>query len=89
MEKIKELYQIMPHILCIWLILNILGNTIKMTLKIPTKYIIWILLFISITINFVFYGISFGSFFVAIISFSFSVSSYDLVKSSRKLIRKE
>lgn len=79
----------MPHIVCIWLILNILGNTIKMTLKIPTKYIIWILLIVSILINFIFFGINFESLFVAIISFSFSVSSYDLIKSGEKLIRKK
>lgn len=51
-----------------------------MTFNIPGKYIVWILLPVSIIINFVFFGISFESFFIGFITFSFSVSSYDLIK---------
>ena len=80
LQEIKDMYILLPHIVCVWLVLNILGNTIKMTFKINSKYIVWILLFVSIIINFVFFGINFESFFIAFISFSFSVSSYDLVK---------
>lgn len=80
MNQIKNLYDIMPHIICVWIILNILGNTIKITFKVPSKYIVWILLIFSILINFIFFNISFESFFIAFISFSFSVSSYDLIK---------
>lgn len=80
MNKIKNLYDLMPHIICLWIVLNILGNTIKITFKVPSKYIVWILLIFSILINFIFFKISFESFFVAFISFSFSVSSYDLIK---------
>ncbi|MEG2621236.1 MAG: phage holin family protein [Bacilli bacterium] len=85
MEKIKVLYNLMPYILPVWLILNIIGNTIKMTSLLDTKYIIWILLVISIIINFCFFGIKFESFFIAFITFSFSVSSYDLVKYFTKI----
>ena len=56
-----------------------------MTLKVDSKYVVWILLPVSIVINFVFFGISFESFFVGFISFSFSVSSYDLIKYSKKI----
>lgn len=51
-----------------------------MTFNIPGKYIVWILLPVSIIINFVFLGISFESFFIGFVTFSFSVSSYDLIK---------
>lgn len=85
MESIKSLYELLPHIISVWIVLNILGNMIKMTFKVPSKYIIWILLPISIIINFVFFGVSFESFFIGFISFSFSVSSYDLIKYSKKI----
>lgn len=83
------LYDLLPHIFCVWIVLNILGNTIKMTFHIPSKYIVWILLIVSIIINFAFFGISFESFFVAFVTFSFSVSSYDLVKYLGKIRKKQ
>lgn len=88
MEAIKNMYNLLPHIISVWIVLNILGNMIKMTFKVPSKYIIWILLPISIIINFVFFGVSFESFFIGFISFSFSVSSYDLIKYSKKIRNK-
>ena len=80
MNEIKHLYNLLPYIVCVWIILNILGNMIKITFKIEGKYIIWILLPTSIIISFIFLNISFESFFIAFITFSFSVSSYDLIK---------
>ena len=88
LNDIKALYDLFPHIISIWIILNILGNMVKITFKVPSKYIIWILLIVSITINFIFFGINFESFFVSFLSFSFSVSSYDLIKYSKKLRQK-
>ena len=85
LNDVKALYDLFPHIISIWIILNILGNTIKITFRVPSKYIIWILLIVSIIINFIFFGISFESFFISFISFSFSVSSYDLIKYSKRL----
>ena len=89
LEEIKHIYNLMPHIFSLWIVLNILGNTIKMTFKISSKYIVWILLFVSIIINFVFFGISFESFFIGFITFSFSVSSYDLIKYFGKIKSKQ
>ena len=89
MEEIRDIYVLLPHILCIWIILNILGNTIKMTFKVPSKYIVWILLPISIVINFVFFGVNFESFFIGFITFSFSVSSYDLIKYLNVILRRK
>ena len=89
MEEIRYLYDFFPHILSLWIVLNILGNTIKITFHIPSKYIVWILLIVSIIINFAFFGISFESFFVAFVTFSFSVSSYDLVKYLGKITKKQ
>ena len=57
-----------------------------MTFHIPSKYIVWILLFASIVINFVFFGVDFESFFISFVIFSFSVSSYDLFKSLKKML---
>lgn len=85
MENIKEIYDIMPYIIMIGIILNITGNLVKMTFKVPSKYIVWILLILSLLINFIFFGFSFESFFVGFVSFSFSVSSYDLVKYFTKI----
>ena len=56
-----------------------------MTFNIPGKYIILILLPVSVIINFLFFEISFESFFVGFITFSFSVSSYDLFKYFRRI----
>lgn len=89
MDEIKDIYNLLPHIFCVWIVLNILGNTIKMTFHVSSKYIVWILLFASIIINFVFFGISFESFFISFVTFSFSVSSYDLVKYFGKIRKKE
>lgn len=89
MEKLKVIYNLIPYIIEISIILNILGNTIKMTFKIDSKYIIWILIFVSMIIYFTFFGISFESFLTSIITFSFSVSSYDLLKQTKKIYRKE
>lgn len=89
MEKLKVIYNLIPYIIEISIILNILGNTIKMTFKINSKYIIWILIFVSMIIYFTFFGISFESFLTSIITFSFSVSSYDLFKQTKKIYRKE
>lgn len=89
MEKLKVIYNLIPYIIEISIILNILGNTIKMTFKIDSKYIIWILVFVSMIIYFTFFGISFESFLTSIITFSFSVSSYDLFKQTKRIYRKE
>jgi hypothetical protein len=89
LEEIKDIYNLLPHIVCVWIVLNILGNTIKMTFHIASKYIVWILLLVSLVINFVFFGVSFESFFIAFVTFSFSVSSYDLIKYFGKIRRKE
>lgn len=85
MENIKEIYDIVPYIIMIGIILNITGNLVKMTFKVPSKYIVWILLILSLLINFIFFDFSFESFFVGFVSFSFSVSSYDLVKYFTKI----
>ena len=69
----------------IGVILNITGNLIKMTFKVPSKYIVWILLILSLLINFIFYGFTFESLFVGFVIFSFSVSSYDLAKYFTKI----
>lgn|GEM_PF-6023585 len=89
MDEIKILYSLVPYIFPIWIILNILGNTIKLTFHVKSKYIVWILLVVSVLIYFIFFGVDFESFFAAFITFSFSVSSYDLIKYFGKIRRKE
>ena len=85
MENIKEIYDLIPYIIMIGIILNITGNLIKMTFKVPSKYIVWILLILSLLINFIFYGFTFESLLLCFVSFSFSVSSYDLAKYFTKI----
>ena len=87
LKEVKDIFSLLPYIVGLWIVLNILGNTIKMTLKVDSKYIVWILLIFSIVINFIFQGISFESLFIAFVTFSFSVSSYDLLKYSRKIFK--
>lgn len=85
MEEIKKIYILFPYIIPMSLILNILGNTIKMTFKIDPKHIVWILLLISILVSFIFFNISFESLFLSFITYSFSISSYDLYKNLSKI----
>ena len=89
MIKYDEIFLLMPYIVCVWIILNILGNTIKMTFKINSKYIVWILLIISLIINLVFVGFNFKGFFIGFLTYSFSVSSYDLIKYTGYIINKK
>lgn len=89
LSEVKAFYKLFPQILPVWIILNILGNTIKITFHIDSKYIVWILLFTSIVIFFIFFKVSFESLFVALVTFSFSVSSYDLVKYYGMIRKKE
>ena len=86
--KLKNLYNLLPHIIAISIILNVIGNMLKITFHMKGKYIIWILLPVSIIINFIFFKVSFESFFLSFVSFSFSVSSYDLVKYFNRIIKK-
>lgn len=88
MDEVKGLYKLLPYVIPVWLILNILGNTIKLSFNINSKNIVWILLLISILIFIMFFGLNFESVFVAFVTYSFSVSSYDLVKNL-KMIRKK
>ena len=83
-----DIYNMLPRIIFGSIALNIIGNTIKMTFKIKSKYIIWILMIISILINYLYFGFYFESLFIGLVTYSFSVTSYDLVKYSSKLIRK-
>lgn len=68
------------HILSLSFILNIVGNTIKFSFKLKGRYIIWIVLFISLLINFLIDGINFNSFLISFLSFSISISNYDMLK---------
>ena len=79
---------IISHIICGSVMLNIIGNTIKLTFNIKSKYVIWILLIISISISFLFFGCNYDSLYIGLVTFSFSISSYDLVKCFNKIIRK-
>jgi K+-sensing histidine kinase KdpD len=76
LENIKEIYDLIPYIIMIGIILNITGNLIKMTFKVPSKYIVWILLILSLLINFIFYGFTFESLFVG---FAASFFHHDLL----------
>ena len=89
MINLFDVTELLPNIICGSLVLNIIGNTIKLTFNVRGRYIIWMLFVISIATYFMFCGFNIKSFFIAVITFSFSVSSYDLIKYSSMIIRRK
>lgn len=66
------------------LILIVIGNGLKEIPFIKKWMIIWILMTISILVEFVFFGINFQSLFEAIISTSLSTMTYQAYKQTKK-----
>lgn len=65
-------------------ILLVLGEGLKGLSFVKKQYVIWILLAISIIINFIFHGVTFYTLFESVIATSLSVFAYDLIKESMK-----
>lgn len=87
MEDLLFRIEITPQIIYLTLILVVIGNALKEVPFIQKWMIIWILMTISIIVDFVFMGISFKSLFEAVISASLSTMVYQLYKQTKKGIR--
>lgn len=66
------------------IVLLVIGEGLKGLDFIKKKTIIWLLLLISVIINFIFYGISIYTFIESIIATSLATFIYDLIKVTKK-----
>ena len=69
------------------IVLLIIGEGLKGLEFIKKNMIIWILMIISICINFIFREIGVNALFEAIISVSLSTFLYDIIKNIKKILR--
>ena len=69
------------------IVLLIIGEGLKGLEFIKKNMIIWILMIISICINFIFRGIGVNALFEAIILVSLSTFLYDIIKNIKKILR--
>ncbi|MDD2490113.1 MAG: phage holin family protein [Bacilli bacterium] len=91
MEDLLFNVDVTPHMIYLSLILLVLGRALKELSFIGNWAILWILLVISIVINFVFVDFPFASLFEAIISTSLAVTLHQTYKQTNegvKMIRK-
>jgi hypothetical protein len=84
MEDLLFTIRITPQIIYLSLILLVIGNALKDVPFIRKWMIIWILMAISILVEFVFIGITFQSLFEAIIASSLSTMIYQVYKQTKK-----
>jgi hypothetical protein len=87
MEEIFLNINISPQVIYLSIMLIILGIGLKNLPFIQKWMIQWILLIISILINFIFNGIRFDTLFEAVISTSIAVFGYDAFVQTKKGIR--
>ena len=87
MEDLLFRIEITPQLIYLSLILLVIGNGLKDVPFIPKWAIIWILISISILVQFVFVGINFQSLFEAIMAASLSTMLYQLYKQTKKGVR--
>ena len=66
------------------IILVIMGEGLKNISFIRKWMVLWLLFIVSVLINFLFYGISFSTFFGALIAISFAVFVYDAYMQTKK-----
>lgn len=84
MEDLLFKIEITPQIIYLSLILLVIGNGLKDIPFVPKWIIIWILMAISISVQFVFVGIAFQSLFEAVMASSLSTMIYQLYKQSKR-----
>jgi hypothetical protein len=87
MEDLLFSIDITQHILYLSLILLIIGNALKELPFVRKWMIIWILIFISLCVEFTFVKFSFKSLCEALISVSLSNMIYQVYKQTRKGLR--
>lgn len=84
MEDLLFKVDITSQIIYLSLILLVIGNGLKDIPFIKKWMIIWILLIISITVQFVFVDISFHSLFEAVVAAALSTTFYQLYKQGKR-----
>jgi hypothetical protein len=87
MEDLLFTVEITPQIIYLSLILLVIGNGLKDIPFIKKWMIIWVLITISILVEFTFIGISFKSLFEAVMSASLSTMIYQVYKQTKRGIR--
>lgn len=87
MEDLLFSINITPQLVYLSLILLVIGNALKEVPFVRKWMIIWVLMTISILVEFVFMGVSFQTLFEAIIAASLSTMIYQVYKQSKKGIR--
>lgn len=87
MEDLLFKIEITPQIIYLSLILLVIGNGLKDIPFIRKWMIIWILIIISLIVEFTFMGISFQSLFEAVIASSLSNMTYQFYKQTKTGIR--
>lgn len=78
---------ITPHMIYLALILMVIGRGLKESTFIAKWSIIWILMVISLIINFTFKGFSFENLFEAVLAVSLSTVIYQTYKQTNKGFR--
>ncbi len=87
MEELLSNINITSHMLYLSLILVVIGNGLKQTIYIANWSILWILMTISIIINFVFFGIRFETLFEAVVAVALSTVIYQFYKQTNEGVR--
>lgn len=70
------------------MVLLIMGEGLKGLQFVNRRHVIWLLLIISILVNFIFRGFSVNSFFEAFIATSIAVFIYNIIKETKKFFGK-
>lgn len=87
MEEFLLEIDITPHMIYLALILMVIGKGLKELNFIAKWSVIWILMTISLIINFIFFGVTFKIFFEAILAVSLSTVIYQTYKQTNKGFR--
>lgn len=87
MEEFLLEIDITPHMIYLALILMVIGKGLKELNFIAKWSVIWILMTISLIINFIFFGVAFKTFFEAILAVSLSTVIYQTYKQTNKGFR--
>ena len=69
------------------IILLVMGEGLKNLEFIRKNMVIWLLLIISVIVNFIFYGININTFLESIIATSLATFLYDCIKNIRNSIK--
>jgi hypothetical protein len=87
MEDLLLNVNVTPHMVYLALILLVIGKGLKDTPIIENYLIIWILMAISIIVNFVFFGVKFETLLEAMVATSIATAIYQTYKQTNEGVR--